>query len=62
MSQVRNSNAVHPYKTGDEIKDNEASLIVSNHPSEADWLFWPAIAIRKSLLPTMRFTTKDVNN
>jgi hypothetical protein len=60
--QAPNSQMPKINSTGDEIPDQEASLIVSNHPSEADFLFWSAFAVRKGILGTMRIIAKDVQS
>jgi hypothetical protein len=46
--------------SGDVLPPPERALIISNHPSEADWLYWPSIAVRNGILDRMRFITKDV--
>jgi len=52
-------NGTHLVVTGDSITNKESVLGISNHPSEADWLWWPGLAVRKGILSQMRVVVKD---
>merc|ERR1712000_11480 len=46
--------------TGDKVPNNEPALLISNHPSEVDWLWFWCIALRKGMAGVTRVLIKKM--
>jgi lysocardiolipin and lysophospholipid acyltransferase len=45
--------------SGDDVPDSENALVISNHPSEADWFFSWSLGWRKKSLGNVKICLKD---
>eukprot|EP01114_Cavostelium_apophysatum_P018668 TRINITY_DN5835_c0_g1_i3.p1 TRINITY_DN5835_c0_g1~~TRINITY_DN5835_c0_g1_i3.p1 ORF type:complete len:287 (-),score=25.61 TRINITY_DN5835_c0_g1_i3:13-852(-) len=53
-------NGFEYHVTGDQIPSNEFCFAISNHPSEADWLFYWSLARRYHDMSRHRIVLKDI--